>query len=150
MKKKQIKPTARPTILPTVKPTTKPTVAPTIEPTTRPTVVPTIKPTVEPTTEPVVVPTAVPTTDPTPSQDSKNEEEVLALKQIIKEQKELGATVSEDLDSKEYIWDEGRLIALYWDCKNDEKPLPSDADRRSVDADFYSSPLYKRYLSCQN
>ena len=149
MKKKQIKPTARPTILPTVKPTTKPTVAPTIEPTTRPTVVPTIKPTVEPTTEPVV-PTAVPTTEPIPSQNSKNEEEVLALKQIIKEQKELGSTVSEDLDSKEYIWDEGRLIALYWDCKNDEKPLPSDADRRSVDADFYSSPLYKRYLSCQN
>lgn len=50
---------------------------------------------------------------------NKNENEVNALKKIIAEQKTLGASVSEDLDSTEYDWSpDGKLTMINWDKKN--------------------------------
>lgn len=52
-------------------------------------------------------------------EDAKNASDVNALNAIIAEQKRLGAVVSGDLDSDEYMWsDEGRLLAIRWDEKN--------------------------------
>lgn len=51
-------------------------------------------------------------------EDAKNASDVNALNAIIAEQKRLGAVVSGDLDSDEYMWsDEGRLLAIRWDEK---------------------------------
>ena len=45
----------------------------------------------------------------------KQEEDVAGLNEIIAAQKELGAEVSEDLDSTQYAWNkEGRLTAIEW------------------------------------
>ena len=45
----------------------------------------------------------------------KNEGDVNALTAIIKEQKPLGATMLDDLDSAQYTWnDEGRLTGINW------------------------------------
>lgn len=45
----------------------------------------------------------------------RNEQDVELLKSIIKQQRALGATVSEDLDSEEYSWnDMGRLRGIAW------------------------------------
>ena len=45
----------------------------------------------------------------------RNEQDVELLKSIIKQQRALGATVSEDLDSEEYSWnDMGRLRGINW------------------------------------
>nr|MBP3598384.1 Ig-like domain-containing protein [Eubacterium sp.] len=64
------------------------------------------------------VPTQIPTT--TPVSVVKNEEDVAELQNIIVTQKELGATISEDLDNtQEYTWnEEGRLTEITWDGKN--------------------------------
>ncbi len=49
----------------------------------------------------------------------KNKEDVAAINTIIAEQKALGATVSEDLDSNEYGWStDGRLVEINWESKN--------------------------------
>lgn len=48
----------------------------------------------------------------------RNEQDIELLKSIIKQQRALGATVSEDLDSEEYSWNDlGRLRGIYWDDK---------------------------------
>lgn len=74
---------------------------------------------VKPTVKPTVTPTIVPTTKPI---EGKNEKDVAALTAIIKEQKVLGATISEELDSEEYIWSkEGRLIGITWKNKELQK-----------------------------
>ena len=50
---------------------------------------------------------------------AKNEGDVNALNAIIAEQKALGATVSGDLDSDEYLWaEDGRLVVINWTKKN--------------------------------
>ena len=71
--------------------------------------------------EPVKTPTA------TPDNTKKDENDVSALQKIIKEQRELGATVSEDINnSDEYTWENGRLVKIDWyirDLKNSLKLL---------------------------
>lgn len=48
-----------------------------------------------------------------------DENEVKALKEIIAEQKEQGATVSEDIfDTNEYFWNYGKLTTILWDNNN--------------------------------
>ncbi len=48
----------------------------------------------------------------------RNEQDIELLKSIIKQQRALGATVSEDLDSEEYSWNDlGRLRGISWDDK---------------------------------
>lgn len=48
----------------------------------------------------------------------RNEQDIELLKSIIKQQRALGATVSEDLNSDEYSWnDMGRLREIDWDDK---------------------------------
>jgi hypothetical protein len=48
--------------------------------------------------------------------EQEKTDDATALKKLIAEQKALGATVSEDVDSEEYEWDEdGNLIDIYWD-----------------------------------
>lgn len=50
-----------------------------------------------------------------PDYSDKNENDVAALKKIIKEQRELGAEVSEDINnSNVYTWKNGRLVEIYW------------------------------------
>ena len=67
-------------------------------------------------TVPVTEPTADSTVTPAPV--VKNEDDVNALKAIIEEQKALGAAVSEDLDSEEYIWSKnGELTGVNWENK---------------------------------
>lgn len=58
--------------------------------------------------------------DSTPApEDTKNKEDADALRAVIKAQRALGATVSEDLDSEEYTWSEdGRLTGIDWNRKN--------------------------------
>ena len=59
------------------------------------------------------------TNEPTePPADSRDEKDVTALKTLIAEQRERGATVSEDLDSKEYTWENGRLCGISWSHKS--------------------------------
>ena len=54
-----------------------------------------------------------PTTEPDYS--DKNENDVAALQKIIKEQRELGAWVSEDINNiSEYTWENGRLVGINW------------------------------------
>lgn len=65
-------------------------------------------------------PTPLPTEEPKPGKDKKTEkkaEEVMILKQLIAEQKALGATVSEDLNASwQYTWDkEGHLVSIDWE-----------------------------------
>ena len=63
--------------------------------------------------------TSVTTPKPITGSMSKNKSDVNALNAIIAEQKALGATISEDLDSDEYDWAaDGRLIAIDWVGKN--------------------------------
>lgn len=58
--------------------------------------------------------------DSTPApEDTKDKEDADALRAVIKAQRALGATVSEDLDSEEYTWSEdGRLTGINWNRKN--------------------------------
>ena len=45
----------------------------------------------------------------------KNESDVSIITEIIREQRQKGASVSEDLDNTEqYIWKDGRLVEIYW------------------------------------
>lgn len=56
----------------------------------------------------------------------KSENDVKVLTELIKHQKELGARVSEDLDSKEYVW---------------EKASENDTETRLVKVDWYYGGL---------
>ena len=48
----------------------------------------------------------------------RNEQDIELLKSIIKQQRALGATISEDLNSDEYSWNDlGRLRGIYWENK---------------------------------
>ena len=70
------------------------------------------------------VPTSTPesTLIPTPTGkpvQGENAGDVKALTELIQSQKAMGATVSEDLDSDEYVWSrDGRLLEVHWDEKN--------------------------------
>ena len=59
-------------------------------------------------------PTATPTVSPDIPDSYKNESDVSILQGIIREQKQKGATVSEDLDDKQYTWRNGRLVGVNW------------------------------------
>ena len=99
--------------------TSKPALSPTPRPFPTAVASPTPKVSAEPTVRPTIEPTETPTTNPTEGSISKNKRDVNALNAIIAEQKALGATISEDLDSDEYVWTkDGRLIAVKWAEKN--------------------------------
>ena len=110
-------------VVPTATPT--PTVKPTETPTKAPTPTSTIKPTETPTETPTKAPTAKPTEAPTPTDmpfiipDKANKEDVAKLIELINEQNNLGAKISYDLTSDDYIWDyDGNLISIYWTDHN--------------------------------
>ena len=46
--------------------------------------------------------------------EGADENDVAAIKKIISEQLKLGATISVDLDNKQYQWEDGRLIGIVW------------------------------------
>ena len=48
----------------------------------------------------------------------RNEHDVAALKALIAEQREHGATVSETIDDGQYEWENGRLISICWENTN--------------------------------
>ena len=59
------------------------------------------------------------TVSPEKTNHEKNTSDVKILTGIIQQQIALGASVSTDLDSGEYIWDNsGRLIRIYWNDKS--------------------------------
>ena len=65
--------------------------------------------------KPTATPTATPTLSPDISESYKNESDVSILQGIIREQKQKGAAVSEDLDDiEQYTWREGRLVEVNW------------------------------------
>ena len=47
--------------------------------------------------------------------EEKNEADVQAISALIKAQRELGATVSENLNSRQYTWEDGRLTSIDWE-----------------------------------
>ena len=47
--------------------------------------------------------------------EEKNEADVQAISALIKAQRELGATVSENLNSGQYTWEDGRLTSIDWE-----------------------------------
>ena len=49
--------------------------------------------------------------------EGANEQDVAVLKKIIAEQIKNGAKVSENLDSSQYRWEDGKLIEIAWDGK---------------------------------
>ncbi len=55
------------------------------------------------------------TDDPT---SEKSENDVIALKALIETQIANGATISEDIDNDEYVWEDGRLVGIYWADKS--------------------------------
>lgn len=57
-----------------------------------------------------------PSPSPAPSEEA-NEQDVAALEALIQTQKERGAEVSEDIGSKEYYWENGRLKMIFWVSK---------------------------------
>ena len=60
-------------------------------------------------------PTATPTVSPDIPDSYKNESDVSILQGIIREQKQKGAAVSEDLDDiEQYTWRAGRLVEVNW------------------------------------
>ena len=68
-----------------------------------------------------------------------DENEANALKEIIKEQKEQGATISDDISNlEEYSWVDGKLTGIYWNYKNLTGNLDTSA---------FSS---LKYLLCSN
>lgn len=76
--------------------------------------------------------TESPIKTPMPDLSGKNANDVAVLQKIITEQRALGATISEDLDSEQYSWNvEGRLIEINWG-----KPWIDD---------FYSEDYDKNY-----
>ncbi len=68
---------------------------------------------VEATLAPSATPPVVATDSPTPSSENISDTEV--IQRIIQEQKALGATVSDDLNSEEYVWNsDGKLTEIHW------------------------------------
>ncbi len=49
-----------------------------------------------------------------PEKPEKNENDVKALQELIKKQKQKGANVSEDINNAQYIWEENRLVGIHW------------------------------------
>ena len=91
--------------------------------TSTPKVTPTNTPTAKPSSKPTATPTNKPES-PGETTTEKNANDVATLKKIIAEQKALGASVSEDLDSEQYTWEkvksddkEKRLVGIYWNCQ---------------------------------
>ena len=118
-----------PIYIPPVKHTSSPvpSVTPSVVPetTATPPVTPSALP--ETTATPLATPSALPgtTVTPVPTATSeapaivKNAADVEGLKKLIQQQRAVGATVSEDLDSEEYTWSEdGRLTGILWEEKN--------------------------------
>ncbi len=59
------------------------------------------------------------TTPPGNVSTDKNEQDVVALKALIAEQRGRGAKVSEDIDyTDEYKWENGKLMAICWTAKD--------------------------------
>lgn len=86
----------------------KVTTYPPADQTPAPTPIPTWKETPAPTLAATAIPSEIP-------DDFKNPDEVAALKELIDEQRSLGATVSKDLDSEEYVWNgRGNLVEIRW------------------------------------
>lgn len=77
-----------------------------------PTTVPTVKPSEMPTEAPTTVPTEVPLKDAS----GKYSSDVAALQKLIKQQKERGAEITDNIDDEHYYkWnDEGRLVSVRW------------------------------------
>ena len=68
-----------------------------------------------PTEIPRVTKTPTATVSPDIPDSYKNESDVSILQGIIREQKQKGAAVSEDLDDiEQYTWREGRLVGVKW------------------------------------
>ena len=67
-----------------------------------------------PTEIPRATKTPTATVSPGIPDSYKNESDVSILQGIIREQKQKGATVSEDLDDKQYTWRAGRLVEVNW------------------------------------
>lgn len=66
------------------------------------------------TTEPVDT-QMPPVVTRTPSYSLKDEQDVIALKELIHIQRGRGGEVNEDLDSRQYTWKDGKLIGIAWD-----------------------------------
>ena len=66
--------------------------------------------------------TNTPTTTDNPTTTSapgtKNKNDVSIIQNIIQEQRQKGATVSEDLDNDQYLWENGRLTRINWSKQN--------------------------------
>lgn len=90
-----------------------------------PTAVPTV-PVGTPTPTAVLpIPSAAPTVTPTPAlpvesenPDGSDRQDVDILKELIRTQRECGATVNEDVNSYEYIWEGNKLKEIHWQGKN--------------------------------
>ncbi|MBR3645605.1 MAG: Ig-like domain-containing protein [Lachnospiraceae bacterium] len=84
---------------------------------------PTLSQPIETTTQ------AVETTSVVETTATKNAEDVALLSSIIKEQNANGATLSEDLDSNQYTWNnDGRLTDINWAYSNMSGMLTIDPD----------------------
>lgn len=70
------------------------------------------------TKQPTGTQTPPSTSESTSEPTGSHEEDVAALKAMIEEQRESGATVSEDINSIEYTWQDGRLTGISWPDKN--------------------------------
>lgn len=111
-------------------------------------------PTQTPTEEPGGTPTLIPTARPTKKPENfRNPDEVAALKELIAGQRALGATVSEDLDSEEYVWDgKGNLVEIRWGVIERIDPATGDMYRTSKhlsgSISFASFPAL-RILDCE-
>ena len=99
-------------------PTTTNTPATTDNPTATPNPDTTGNPTTtnDPTATDTPATTDNPTTTSAPS--TKNENDVSIIQNIIQEQRQKGATVSEDLDNDQYLWENGRLTHINWSKQN--------------------------------
>ena len=66
-------------------------------------------------TKPTVIPTPSASPEqPSNSPSSSHDEDIVALKALIAEQRGRGATISEDINSDEYSWENGRLTGIFW------------------------------------
>lgn len=60
----------------------------------------------------------------------KNKKDIAALKALIAKQRKRGATISKDLNSRQYFWENGRLISIGWSECN----LSGDLDMSELKA----------------
>ena len=96
--------------------TNYPTATPNLDTISNPTT--TINPIV--TDNPNITNNPTTTNDPTATSTliEKNKNDVSIIQNIIQEQRQKGATVSENLDDNQYVWEKDRLTGINWSDKN--------------------------------